>query len=231
MRKPLVVLAAILLAAFAAFGLVAVPASAHSKLEASDPAEGAVLDAAPDRIVLEFNQNVELRRDDTRLITASGSDIPIGDVLVEGRRITLRIDGDLGVGAHALQWSVASADGHPISGVLRFTTLAGLPTTVPPTTVAPAPTGDPDAPVSNTPDGDAPVVDGPGDGSALPEPTEPNAGEELESGGVAAPSDGDDEGGSAMPWLIGAVVVVAIAAAVGVIARGGASGGTDDPTV
>lgn len=205
----LAVLVAALAVAFAAAVSFAAPASAHSGLVSSDPSDGEVLDAPPTAITLVFTETVELRSGDTRLISGSGAAVPIGEVSAAGKTLTIRVDGDLGAGTHALQWSVASADGHPVSGVLRFTTTAGLTTT---TVVAPATTA-PDEVVTEAPATEAPAT---------------TAAAAIDTDSAAGP-DGDDDGGLAPSIvIIAALAAVAVIGALVAVLRGGSGAGGED---
>ena len=68
------------IAAIVAGAAVAGPAFAHASLRSSDPADGAVLEAAPTEIVLRFTEPVDLVDDAIRLLDGSGTQVEIGVV-------------------------------------------------------------------------------------------------------------------------------------------------------
>jgi copper transport protein len=107
-------------------------ASAHASLIGTDPAEGAVLDAAPERVTLSFTEPVDLIDAGYHLFDANG---PVGmlEAEVTGSDVLLRLPGDMGNGSYVVSWRVISADGHPISGVLLFSVgeAGGAPIVVP----------------------------------------------------------------------------------------------------
>lgn len=93
-------------------------ADAHGSLISSEPADGLLLDAAPDAIVLTFDEATELTA--LRLTAPDGSYKDAGpepDRLVSHRlalpRSTLQ-------GTHVLSWRAVSEDGHPIGGAVVF---------------------------------------------------------------------------------------------------------------
>jgi copper transport protein len=102
---------------------VAVPAAAHAALEASDPANGALLDEAPTEILLTFTERPDLSLSTIGVVDRSGAEVPTGPVeRVRGQedaiRVTLR---DLPDGVYTVAWRTVSAvDGHFTSGAFSF---------------------------------------------------------------------------------------------------------------
>lgn len=94
------------------------PAAAHAQVIASDPADGAVVPAAPSEITVDFNEPVR-PADGNQLFRADGSEVPV-EVTTIDRRLTVVPQDDLGAGTIVLTWSVTSADDHQISGSLTF---------------------------------------------------------------------------------------------------------------
>ncbi len=100
-------------------GVVAAsPAAAHSELRRSMPAAGAVLETAPDRIELHFNERVQLTA--LRLRRAGGEEValprrPIREATSETIPLPALPPGD-----YRAEWRIISADGHPAGGVITF---------------------------------------------------------------------------------------------------------------
>lgn len=93
------------------------PAASHAALVASQPADGAVLQDAPRRLELRFNEPVAPLV--LRLVSADGSSVVLDRYRLDG--MTLVIDAPpVGRGSHALSWRVASEDGHPVGGTILF---------------------------------------------------------------------------------------------------------------
>ena len=102
--------------ALAAFG---VTASAHAHLQEASPADGSVVTTSPSRIVLNFSEAA-------RLTAASiqKADQPRQDLkplpATAARQISVPLP-RLTPGSYSATWRVLSADGHVMSGTLRFT--------------------------------------------------------------------------------------------------------------
>jgi methionine-rich copper-binding protein CopC len=129
-------------------------ASAHTELLDSDPEDGANLDAAPGQIVLTFG---EPPFDQGLAVVAVGPDGSKTSLnpQVEGAKVIVPWPPVASVGDYQVNWRVVAADGHPLSGTLRFSirptasaTKATRPTQ-PAATATPETTTAPSA-VSNT---------------------------------------------------------------------------------
>ncbi len=94
------------------------PALAHADMIASDPVNGAVLDVAPTKIRLEFNEPVTYLSSQLRM--SSGADIR-SDATLDTDVLSVTPADMLASGTYQLRWQVVSADGHPVAGVLGFT--------------------------------------------------------------------------------------------------------------
>ena len=123
------------------------PASAHSALPSSTPADGAVVTEPLERIDLTFSEaplaglDAGLR---IQVTDADGTDVSTGDVTVSGMTMGKAVD--LENGAYTVLWRYVSPDGHPIDGSYGFEYRAAVATT-PPTTV---PTSDPVTPTATS---------------------------------------------------------------------------------
>ncbi|MER6388526.1 copper resistance protein CopC [Streptomyces sp. NPDC001523] len=99
------------------------PASAHAGLSGSDPADGAVLKAAPKQVTLTFTESVSLSDDAVRVLSPDNERAnPRPAQPVDGKGNTARVElpGKLIEGTYTVAWRVVSADGHPISGAFVF---------------------------------------------------------------------------------------------------------------
>ncbi|MFI7305351.1 copper resistance CopC family protein [Micromonospora aurantiaca] len=172
----------VVLGVVAAFALLpAAPAAAHNSLTGSDPRDGARLAAAPERIELRF---LATPKEATTEVTVTGPDNVAatgGAPTFSGKRVIVPFRPGA-AGLYIVTYRLASDDGHPIKGEVRFTLTTGTPAespsaTVPPTSAAPtaAPT------------------------SAVPSPASP----------TPAAAGADDDGGTGWLWVAGAVVVLA----------------------
>ena len=109
-----------------AFLAVAVPATAHTALEASTPADGTTVDEPVRRVVLTFNEPIQLAGEGAQLLDAGGTAVD-ADITVDGAEVTIRPAEQLTAGGHGVRWAVRSGDGHPVRGTLRFTVDAAVP--------------------------------------------------------------------------------------------------------
>lgn len=115
-------------ALMAAF-LVGIPAAAsyaHSELESSAPAPNAQLARPPKQIELVFNQQISPRFANIAVALQGGRPQPLS-LVVDGPRVLAQVPAELSTtpaGSRPVRWQVAyrvvSADGHPITGTLRF---------------------------------------------------------------------------------------------------------------
>ena len=178
-------LATVVVAALAPVVLLAGPASAHDVLVSSDPAADAAVSGDLDVVTLTLSEE-PLSGLQTGIVIsvtdAAGAEHTSGEVRVSGTTIAKPVD--LATpGTYRVQWRSVSVDGHPISGEYRFTSTGAT---------TPSPTAAPSASASAA----APAA----------EPT-PTA---ATSTAVAATA-GHQHGGST-PWVLGGIVVVALAA-------------------
>ncbi|WBB49749.1 copper resistance protein CopC [Verrucosispora sp. WMMA2044] len=112
----------------------AVPAAAHNQLTGSSPREGARVAEAPERVELRFLATVD---EDTTKVTITGPDnvdAAGGQPRFAGNRVSVPFAPGA-AGLYIVGYRLMSADGHPISGEVRFTL-----TTDTPADPSPAPT-------------------------------------------------------------------------------------------
>ncbi|GAB2860706.1 copper resistance protein CopC [Actinocorallia aurea] len=113
--------AALTLAAFAA------PASAHTALSGSSPADGAKVDSVTE-VVLTFNEEVR----SGQLVIQDQDEKPVhkGKVTISGTDVERKVREALPAGKYTVGYRVISADGHPVTGSLSFT-VTGTAATAP----------------------------------------------------------------------------------------------------
>ncbi len=117
----------------------AAPASAHAVLLATDPADRAALDSAPDAVTLSFNEPVRPVDEAMLLVDGNGEEQAVS--AAAGNTDVIIDLPELADGSYHLNWRVVSADSHPISGVLSFTVGTGV--APPPVDAAETPTDRP----------------------------------------------------------------------------------------
>ena len=103
---------------------LALPASAHADLLSSSPADGAVLAAEPQQVVLVFSEEVTAGLSSVRVTGPDGRRVdsaPVQDAQAESERITVALVPDPQPGTYVLNWRATTADdGHTTSGTLTF---------------------------------------------------------------------------------------------------------------
>ncbi len=97
----------------------AAPASAHATLISSDPAEGAVLAEAPERIRFTFNETALGVPNGVQVFDAQGGLIA-SSAAVRGRDLEVTLTEQVGRGTLVVVWRLVSEDGHPVGGSLTF---------------------------------------------------------------------------------------------------------------
>ncbi|CAO5175046.1 copper resistance protein C [Frankia sp. AiPs1] len=187
-------LAAVLTALVAA---LAVPASAHSRLELTSPAAGAILAQAPGEVVLTFNEAVSSRYTRVAVTSPDGTAHTRGDPQVQGTSVHQALSA-LGNGRYTVAYQAVSADGHPVGGTFDFTVAQAAALTP-----APAASATPDATAtahSAAPATTSPVRTGAGPiASVSSSPT----------GSAAGGTSTDSAGGNGTAWTVAGAVVLA----------------------
>ena len=112
---------AVALVALALVLLGAAPASAHAELLETDPAEGAVVETAPESVTLTFNEPVRLTSQEIAVYDAEGEEVA-SSAAANGPEVTVGLSdaATMDHGTYVLPWNVLSGDGHPIAGALTF---------------------------------------------------------------------------------------------------------------
>lgn len=114
-------LAAFLFAVCAGLLLSAPPAAAHDELTGSVPADGAVVDAAPEAVELTFSNTPAAIGSEVRVLAEDGTNWADGDVRILDNTATQRLRDGAPAGVYTVQWRVVSSDAHPIEGTFGFT--------------------------------------------------------------------------------------------------------------
>lgn len=100
--------------------LWATPANAHAQLLETDPQDGSEVGAAPEEVVLTFNENIEQIGAEVVITDGDGTEVQDGDPQITGPDLTQPLAADRSAGEYTVQWRVVSADGHPVSGEFTF---------------------------------------------------------------------------------------------------------------
>ncbi|MEU0530215.1 copper resistance CopC family protein [Amycolatopsis tolypomycina] len=124
--------------------LVAGPASAHTELKSSSPAEGAGLAAPPRKIELTFEEPVTLQPDPISITGPDGAKWSVGTPSVVDAVISAPVTPSGPAGAYTLTYKVVSGDGDKVTAAVHFTL------TAPVSSSAAAPTSSSAAPAATT---------------------------------------------------------------------------------
>jgi hypothetical protein len=144
MRRALTAVSTVLAVVLLALG-AAGPASAHNVLIGSSPHDGAKLRHGPRAVVLTFNQPVQHGYDTITVTGPGGGRWEAGPTTVDDRKVRVRVRPLGPAGAYKIGYRILSADGHPVSGELRFTlAAAGTGHPAPPSPATAARTTDAD---------------------------------------------------------------------------------------
>ncbi|UXY28614.1 copper resistance CopC/CopD family protein [Streptomyces sp. HUAS TT20] len=107
------------------------PASAHAALTGSDPAQGVVVDKAPDQVSLTFSEKVAMNDDSLRVLDPKGKRVDAGKPSnLSGTTYAVQLKSGLGNGTYTVTYQVVSADSHPVAGAYTFSVGAPSLTTV-----------------------------------------------------------------------------------------------------
>jgi copper transport protein len=100
-------------------------AQAHATLVRSDPSDGSVLEAAPSKVRLVFDDDVRPVSGIKAIRNGGGSVLSGRPHVVGGRVLVVPLRGGLPDGDYTVLWRVLSDDGHRLSGVIAFGVGAG----------------------------------------------------------------------------------------------------------
>lgn len=139
--RRLVARAAALVAALAlaavALLCTAGPAAAHADLTGTSPRSGQVLDTAPRQVTVRFDDAVDLKTAQIRILEPNGAPLAgVGAPMHPGgdhKAIAATLPKGMGDGARTVVYRVASSDGHPVQGSFAFGVGVGGSTAAPDT--------------------------------------------------------------------------------------------------
>lgn len=98
-------------------------ARAHTGVVGSEPAAGAVLGELPAEVVVTFSQDVRAEFAQSQVSGPAGQPQSVPST-VDGRTLTVPVEGSGEPGKYQVDFRVTSADGHPVDGSVAFTVQA-----------------------------------------------------------------------------------------------------------
>lgn len=104
-----------------AVALLATNLSAHTKLEKSDPADGATLTTSPKWVQLFFNEKPDMKVSKLEL-SGPGGKLDLGAPhSMADKDLMVTIERTLENGKYTVTWQAAGKDGHVSKGTFSFT--------------------------------------------------------------------------------------------------------------
>ena len=105
----------------------ALPANAHTALELSTPSDGQSIEFMPAEFSASFDEDlIEIEGEvvnTLELESANGAKYVLSAATIAGPTISASAgDGEYPVGDYLLKYRVVSADGHPVTGEIKFST-------------------------------------------------------------------------------------------------------------
>lgn len=102
-------------------------ALAHTRLQGSDPADGASLATGPQRVSLTFSEAVQAGFTTLTVIGPDQAGYQTGDVTAAGDTVSIAVRPLGPAGRYEIGYRVVSEDGHPVTGSVAFTLTAPGP--------------------------------------------------------------------------------------------------------
>lgn len=181
------------------------PALAHDTAESSSPAQGATLQAPPEKVSVTFSKNPLGLGAQFSVKDAAGAEWADGAVDIVDNVASQKLKAGAPAGAYTVTWRVVSSDSHPIEGKFGFTATAAA--------AGASPSGVSTAGAGASP---APSAGVPGMGTAQP--------------GVTVAPEPAFNASEPFPWslVIFAAVAVGLLVTIGILARRRLTAGSED---
>ena len=115
-------ISAVLVASFVLFAGM-LPAEGHASLVSSSPADGAQIATAPATVELTFSEDVDSGF--VGVTAPDGSTVKTSEPSIDGATLSADLAASEQHGRYTVAYRIVSADGHPVSGEITFTTTSG----------------------------------------------------------------------------------------------------------
>ena len=99
---------------------ISAPALAHTHLTETNPADGATVTEAISTLTLQFDGQVG-EGSFVELTTSTGKEVEISSIEIGDDNMTATVAEPLTNDNYTVDWSIISADGHPLQGSYTFT--------------------------------------------------------------------------------------------------------------
>lgn len=97
------------------------PAAADASLLSSSPSDGATVRSAPASVAFTFDEVVQARLATVTVTDGGGAAVGTPPPLVDRATVVQPLPATLGAGRYTVAYRIVSADGHPVTGRVRFT--------------------------------------------------------------------------------------------------------------
>jgi methionine-rich copper-binding protein CopC len=101
-------------------GIWATGAMAHSPLDATTPANEAIVTEMPTEVLMDFKGDIRLTRVAITHADTRSMDVDLGEQTAFTQVFTLPMH-DMGAGEYVVEWRGLGADGHALNGTFSFT--------------------------------------------------------------------------------------------------------------
>lgn len=103
------------------------PANAHTSLELSTPSNSQLIEFLPNELSASFDEDlIEIEGEvvnTLELQSADGTKYVLSSATIAGPTVSVTVGaGDYPAGEYLLKYRIVSADGHPVTGEIRFST-------------------------------------------------------------------------------------------------------------
>lgn len=97
--------------------------SAHAYITNSNPSENEILETAPKKVYIEFNEKIQTGFNVLNVLNSSGERVDKKNVVINSdteKSMEVDLKSDLPNDIYTIEWRVVSADGHSVSGMIPF---------------------------------------------------------------------------------------------------------------
>ncbi len=98
-------------------------ASAHAYIIKSTPSENEIVNQAPQKVTIEFDETIQPSFNSIEVFDSAGNRVDQKNGGIDPNNpsiIESGLDENLPAGTYSVQWRVVSSDGHPVEGVIPF---------------------------------------------------------------------------------------------------------------
>ncbi|MGJ7913406.1 copper resistance protein CopC [Neobacillus sp. LXY-1] len=97
--------------------------SAHAYIIKSEPSENEILDQAPNRVSIQFDETIQPTFHSIKVFDSDGKQVDQKNGRIDPHHASIigaDLESNLPNGTYTVQWKVVSGDGHPVEGIIPF---------------------------------------------------------------------------------------------------------------